>query len=142
MWLHEATEGSSLVVLGVVEKDVRAFVQTLGLGRQKLEVFANFFRPAQRNELPPNAATIPLPQSGEAPVGAKRRRRGQGGLPPELVFRFDRSFQYEVLERHGGMWGVLSRDEAVARTASDARQATLATLARICSSGRAPPFRP
>ena len=130
LWLHETTEGSSLAVLGVVEHALRAFVQTLGLCRQKLDTFTDFFRPAQKNELPPNAATIPLPQSDETPgVAQIVASSGQDGLPPELVFRFDRSFQHEVLERHGGLWGVLSRDETITRTASDAPQATLASLA-------------
>jgi serine/threonine protein kinase len=110
LWLREAVTGGMLTLLGAVRRELDAFLTRVGLGPPEVLKFARRFSPAVENELPANAATAPLPSGGaqrepeDGPVGPT------GGLPPELVLRFDRSFQTEVLERQGGLWGTFAAD--------------------------------
>ena len=108
LWLQEAAEEGALVVLGVVARELGAFQQQLTLGRQRLETFAGQFRPAAANDLPANSATVPLGHAGRGDEEDERPEPEGGGLPPELLFRFDRSFQSDVMERRGGMWGLFA----------------------------------
>jgi len=129
LWLQEAAEEGALVVLGAVGQELGAFRQQLTVGRQRLEKFAGQFRPAAANDLPPNAATVPLGRAGRGDEEDERPETEGAGLPPELLFRFDRSFQTDVLERRGGMWGLFAREEDPTRREAESPKAARETLA-------------
>ena len=129
LWLQEAAGEGALAVLGVVGQELSAFEQQLSVGRQRLEKFSGLFRPLASNDLPANAATVPLPRDGEGDEGVEDDAAVGEGLPPAMVFRFDRSFQSDVLERRGGMLGLFTRAEEAGRRAADAPRPALETLA-------------
>jgi hypothetical protein len=107
-----------------------AFRQELPLCRQRLLQFTHLFRATLLNELSLNTPAPNLSKLGggsDVPHGAEVG--GCDNLPPELVLRFDRSFQYEVLERQGGMWGLFSRYPDPSLYADDSPRPTLETLA-------------
>ena len=91
------------MVLGVLAQELSVFQQQLTLGRQRLETFAGQFRPTAANDLASNSATVPLGGADLCGEEDERPETEGAGLSPELLFRFDRSFQTEVLERRGGM---------------------------------------
>ncbi len=129
LWLQEMAESSGLLLLAVVQRELAAFRQDVATARQRLGKFVEQFRPALDNELPLNAATAPL----HRPDGAEDRLEGAepvsgDSLPPELVFRFDRSFQGEVLERRGGLWGAFSPDKGPSREGANAAPRALEAL--------------
>ena len=129
LWLEEEAGEGALAVLGAVGQELSAFEERLVLGRRRLEKFSDQFRPAAANELPANAATVPLPRDGEGDEEDAGARADGEGLPPETIFRFDRSFQSDVLERRGGMWGLFTRKEDGGRRDVNAPRPALETLA-------------
>ncbi len=129
LWLQESAEEAALVVLGVVALELGAFQQQLTLGRQRLEAFAGQFRPAAANDLASNSATVPLGRAERGDDEDERPETEGAGLPPELLFRFDRSFQTDVLERRGGMWGLFAGEEDPTRRGAESLKAARETLA-------------
>jgi serine/threonine protein kinase len=120
--LQEAAEASAVLMLGVVHRELMRFLQEVSRGQQQIKQFAEQFRPSIKNEAPPNAPTVPLPQ----PAGAQEGPEGSDGtsednVPPEVVFRFDHSFQVEVLDRLQGMWRMFVQPTEPVQAGASAR---------------------
>jgi serine/threonine protein kinase len=130
LWLQQAARTAALVLLGVVQKQLDSFLQDVGVCRMRLKNFTDQFRPALAAELATNAPTAPLspPVVGcPAPPGSEAGEPEQ--LTPEQVFRFDRSFQVDVLERQGGMWGVFCPEKDPSQRGVNPHRPTPETLA-------------
>jgi hypothetical protein len=128
LWLQEVTEETILVILDVVKKALKSFLAELALHQERVEEFAGLFASALDHERPSHAPMSPVsPDEAESLAGFTGTPES---LPQSLVFRFDRAFQCEVLERQGGLWGVFASD--LARPGIDAdkvpRQALLEDL--------------
>jgi serine/threonine protein kinase len=120
--LCEVALENALVLLGVVQGELNNFTHELVLCRQRLGQFAAQFRPTIKEDADEHSSTPPLPRIGGGANGPVNQLAvvGLNTLPPKLLFRFDRTFQTEVLQRYDGLWGVFSRpSEPAARRPDD-----------------------
>jgi hypothetical protein len=106
VWLREVVEANAVFLLEIVQGELSEVLHSLAVGRQRVQQFADRF---PLPEVPPGSQTLPLAQSS----GDEADEGGEGPsaepITPDLVFRFDHSFQSDVLERQGGLWGVFAR---------------------------------
>jgi hypothetical protein len=111
-WLRfqECTLANGLLVLGTVEAHLAEFVQELGRCRQQLGQCAQRFQAALAAPKAP-APPTPIPNMVELfPDRINSLARAAEAvfeqLGPDRLRQFEQRIQAEVLDRHGGLWGL------------------------------------
>jgi hypothetical protein len=130
LWLQEVSERGALALLGTVQGELGAFRDELPDYHRRLWQLTERFRTALESDPSLSTAAACPVQSGDAgevPPGAEAGPWAE--LPPELVLRFDRSFQGQVVLQWGGMWAAFSQPPGAARPAADGRRPALEALA-------------
>ncbi len=126
VWLQEVAEGTALVILDVVNKGLKAFQAELSWRQERVAAFASQFGTVIDNELLSGTPTMSLAGLKGDPDSPTDGTGMQESMPLRMVLRFDPSFQCEVLERRGGLWGVFASD--VPRPGIDAGKQPLQSL--------------
>jgi hypothetical protein len=129
LWLDEVSYGAVVALLQGIRQELGSFVGDCAARRGQLERFAARFRPRDNGEATMSRATRsrPRPEGGPDPMESRLVPADQ--LPAELVVALDRTFQGEVLERHGGMWEAFAPEPEAAARATESRRPTHESLA-------------
>jgi hypothetical protein len=114
--LCEITLENAVFVLGAVQDQLNRFNNDLMQCRRKLAEFPKLFpvqslveRVAQEESAPVPHVTELLP--GQSPNLAAAAAALLRSLSPELLLEFDKSFQAEVLDQQGGLWGLVCEEQ-------------------------------